>query len=83
MAASTPAAAGFSAAFAAALLAGCAALPPRAADLAGTNWRVVAINGAPVPAAGDYSMRFDASAGSARASAATIWAAATALPARP
>jgi len=63
MAASTPAAAGFSAAFAAALLAGCAALPPPAADLAGTNWRVVAINGAPVPAAGDYSMRFDRSGG--------------------
>ncbi|HET7817627.1 MAG TPA: META domain-containing protein [Sphingomicrobium sp.] len=62
-AASTRAAAGFSAAFAAALLAGCAALPPPAADLAGTNWRVVAINGAPVPAAGGYSMHFDTSGG--------------------
>lgn len=60
---STPAAAGFSTAFAAVLLAGCAALPPPAADLAGTSWRVAAINGAPVPAAGDYSMRFDSSGG--------------------
>lgn len=49
---------------AAALLAGCTAVPPApVADLAGTSWRVVAINGAPVPAAGDYSIRFDRSGG--------------------
>lgn len=29
-------------------------------DLAGTNWRVVQVNGRPTPATGDYSMNFEA-----------------------
>ena len=29
-------------------------------SLAGTNWRVAAVNGRPTPAQGDYSMRFEA-----------------------
>lgn len=47
---------------AAMLLAGCAANPvppPPLADLAGTSWRVVMVNGRQTPANGDYSMRFD------------------------
>ena len=48
------------AAGAAALLAACAAPPPPPiADLAGTNWRVVSVNGRATPAQGDYSMRFE------------------------
>jgi heat shock protein HslJ len=46
--------------------AGCAASPPAPApitELAGTSWRVVAVDGQPTPAVGDYSMRFDASGG--------------------
>jgi heat shock protein HslJ len=46
--------------------AGCASAPPMPApitELAGTNWRVVAIDGRPIPAAGDYSMRFDSTGG--------------------
>lgn len=46
-----------------AALAGCAAVPAPLTDLAGTSWRVVAINGQPVPAVGDYSMRFGADGG--------------------
>ncbi len=44
----------------------CAATPTTPApvtQLAGTSWRVVAIDGEPTPAAGDYSMRFDANGG--------------------
>ena len=51
---------------AAMLLAGCAsspAAPPPLADLAGTSWRVVMVNGRQTPADGDYSMRFDSSGG--------------------
>jgi heat shock protein HslJ len=46
--------------------AGCAGTPPAPApitDLAGTSWRVIAVDGQPTPAAGDYSMRFDANGG--------------------
>ena len=51
--------------FAALLAAGCASLssPAPITELAGTSWRVVAIDGQPIPAAGDYSIRFDASGG--------------------
>lgn len=50
-------------AFLALLAAGCAAHPgpPPLADLAGTNWRVVTVNGRATPAVGDYAMRFDRS----------------------
>lgn len=44
----------------------CAVTPTAPApitDLAGTAWRVVAVNSRPTPAAGDYSMRFDTSSG--------------------
>ena len=43
------------------LAAGCAAHPgpPPLADLAGTSWRVVLVNGRPTPAVGDYTVRFD------------------------
>lgn len=46
-------------------LASCAAAPPLAplANLAGTNWRVVTVNGQATPAQGDYSMSFDRSGG--------------------
>lgn len=46
---------------AAMLLAGCVANPgpPPLADLAGTSWRIVQVNGRQTPATGDYSMRFD------------------------
>jgi heat shock protein HslJ len=52
----------------AALLAvtGCAAAPPapsRLAQLAGTSWRVVAVNGQATPVRGEYAMRFDAGGG--------------------
>ena len=44
---------------------GAAPLAPPApvTELAGTRWRVVAINSRPTPTTGDYSMRFDASGG--------------------
>lgn len=48
------------------LSAGCASAPPPPApltDLAGTNWRVVAVNGRPTPPTGDYALRFDRSGG--------------------
>ena len=44
----------------------CAAVPQAQApitELAGTTWRVVAVDGRPTPSAGDYSMRFDGSSG--------------------
>jgi heat shock protein HslJ len=45
-------------------LAGCASTPPAPiTDLAGTHWRVAAIDGQATPATGDYSMRFDANGG--------------------
>ena len=46
-------------------LGACAATPapPPLADLAGTNWRVVTVNGRATPAQGDYAMRFDRSGG--------------------
>ena len=47
----------------AAFCASCAApppAPPPIADLAGTSWRVVSVNGRQTPAQGDYSMRFEA-----------------------
>ena len=51
----------------AASLPACTAAPlgpaPPITELAGTTWRVVAINGRPTPTAGDYSMRFDAGGG--------------------
>ena len=52
----------FWAAAGAAILAGaCAAPPPPpVADLTGTDWRVVMVNGRQTPAQGDYSMRFGA-----------------------
>ena len=72
-AAASPAAAGFEPmklrglAIAAMLAsAGCAVAPLAPApitELGGTNWRVVAVDGRPTPAAGDYSMRFDARGG--------------------
>lgn len=40
-------------------LAGCAAPPAPLADLSGTSWRVVAVNGRAVPVSGDYSVRFE------------------------
>ena len=41
-------------------LCACAAPPPPpVADLAGTSWRVVSVNGRATPAQGDYSMRFE------------------------
>jgi heat shock protein HslJ len=43
---------------AAALCAGCTAIDLAPHTLAGTSWRVVAVNGAATPTAGDYSMRF-------------------------
>lgn len=48
-----------------ALVVGCASLssPAPITDLAGTSWRVVAIDGQPISTAGDYSMRFDANGG--------------------
>jgi len=33
--------------------------PPPIAELAGTSWRVVVVNGRQTPANGDYSMRFE------------------------
>ncbi|MFP5330329.1 MAG: META domain-containing protein [Alphaproteobacteria bacterium] len=33
--------------------------PPPIAELAGTSWRIVAVNGRQTPATGDYSMRFE------------------------
>ena len=47
-------------------VAGCAAAPlapSPTAQLAGTSWRVVAVNGQATPASGDYAMRFDAGGG--------------------
>jgi heat shock protein HslJ len=46
--------------------AGCAGTPLAPApltDLAGTSWRVVAVDGRPTPATGDYSLRFNANGG--------------------
>jgi len=44
-----------------AMAAGCAAPPPPPiADLTGTDWRVVMVNGRQTPSQGDYSMRFGA-----------------------
>lgn len=46
--------------------AGCAAGPFQPApttQLGGTNWRVVAVDGRPTPAVGDYSVRFDSRGG--------------------
>lgn len=45
----------------AAILQGCAVAPAPApiTELQGTRWRVVSVNARAVPAAGDYSMRFD------------------------
>ena len=47
------------------LAAGCAAHPGPAplADLAGTSWRVVMVNGRATPTIGDFSLRFDRSGG--------------------
>lgn len=42
----------------AALCAGCAAAPDPIADLAGTQWHIVSLNGRETPAQGDYSMTF-------------------------
>ena len=51
----------------AASLQACAVAPPGTpapiTQLAGTSWRVVAVNNRPTPAAGDYSMRFDSTGG--------------------
>lgn len=47
-----------------AILAGCAMSVPIGkpfVQLRGTEWRVVAVNGRPTPAAGDYSIRFEPS----------------------
>lgn len=41
-------------------LTACAAPPPPLADLRGTNWRIVLVNGRQTPSTGDYSMRFGA-----------------------
>ena len=58
------AAAGFRAALLGLALTGCAApAPPPLADLSGTSWRIVLVNGRQTPATGDYSMRFDANGG--------------------
>jgi uncharacterized membrane protein len=38
---------------------GCGGEPTAAATLAGTRWRVVAVNGRPTPPAGEYWMNFD------------------------
>ncbi len=57
------AAAGSRPAFAvlAAICAGCAApAPPPVAELGGTSWHIVLVNGRQTPAQGDYSMRFSA-----------------------
>ena len=40
-------------------VAGCAMTPAPLADLSGTRWRVVQVNGQATPAQGDYSMRFE------------------------
>jgi len=40
--------------------------PAPLTELAGTTWRVVAINSRPAPTTGDYSMRFDATGVGAR-----------------
>lgn len=39
---------------------GCGGEPAMAGTLAGTRWRVVAVNGRPTPPVGDYWMNFDA-----------------------
>lgn len=43
-----------------AALSACAPVAPPGPTLAGTSWRVVAINGQPTPAVGNYSMNFEA-----------------------
>jgi heat shock protein HslJ len=40
---------------------GCGAAAMVPGGLAGTNWRVVAVNGRPTPAVGDFHMNFEAS----------------------
>ncbi|MGI8704898.1 MAG: META domain-containing protein [Sphingomicrobium sp.] len=45
---------------AAALCGGCTAINLAPDTLEGTSWRIAAVNGQPTPAAGDYSMRFEA-----------------------
>ena len=45
---------------------GCAGSPLAPApltELAGTNWRVAAVNGRPTPGTGDYTLRFDRNGG--------------------
>lgn len=49
--------------FAAVICGGCTAINLHPDTLAGTNWRVVTVNGQPTPAAGDYSMRFEGDGG--------------------
>jgi heat shock protein HslJ len=46
--------------------AACAVAPAPLADLDGTKWRVVAVNGRATPAQGDYSVRFERNGVSAR-----------------
>jgi heat shock protein HslJ len=41
----------------------CASAPTPLADLSGTAWHVVAVNGRATPAQGDYSIHFDRSGG--------------------
>ena len=40
---------------------GCGGQPEGSGSLAGTRWRVVAVNGRPTPATGDYWLNFEAS----------------------
>jgi heat shock protein HslJ len=51
----------FAVVLASASCAGAPLAPAPITELAGTSWRVVAIDGRPTPATGDYSMRFDSS----------------------
>lgn len=44
---------------AAAMSAACTAINLAPQTLAGTSWRVAAVNGSPTPAVGDYLMRFE------------------------
>ena len=61
--ASSMVAAAFRAALLGLALGACAPAPPPLADLSGTSWRVVLINGRPTPATANYSMRFDVNGG--------------------
>ncbi len=49
--------------FTAALTSCAAPPPPPVADLSGTSWHIVSVNGRATPSAGDYSMRFDSNGG--------------------